>query len=253
MHAKLGLPRTVILTAWLLLLTCVGTAQASAFASTDLFLSLQVTGIRNVSTAPNDPTSVVQIQSGTAVFEDLRNAMGAGAAAETKAVLLPDPPTLGGGALSIAAETSASVPLGGEAVASLATDGWLDFVNGSATDSFAVDVLIRYSVALTATSPADGTGESVAAVDLIIESLLPGDVVDGFFLAISPGPPVGSFTNELLRTLSLGPGRRNTWRIFADALSYAQQAPLPGSAALLAVGLVGLVIARRSARRGPIV
>lgn len=250
MHVRIAICRSGRLAAGLLLFACAGAVQAAAFASADLFLSLAVSDIRNLAAAPVDAVGAVQVRSRTAVFEDLRNATGPGASALTDVALWPAPPDSGGGALSIEAATSASVPLGGLAVASLAADGLLELINTSVTDSFAVDVLIELAVALAVGTPAAvAGGESVALVQLFIESEHLGYVLDDVFLAISPGLPGGSFADSFTRTLVLGPNSADAWTIVADALSYA--APLPGSAALLWAGLLGLTMARRRAAPAP--
>lgn len=251
MQANNCRPRRIALIAGVLLVAAAGSAPAALIARGDAFLSLAVTAVRNVTAVPTDPTSAVVVASRTQVFENITSATGAGATASTEVALEPAPSTEGGGLLSIDAMASAFVPLRGEAVASIANDGELLFSNSSFTDSFEVDVLVQLSVALTVSGGAMDVGESVALVELAIWSELMQDyLLSDAYLAISPGLPGGSLGDSFTHTLTLGPLAADTWGVVVDALSYA--APLPGSAALLGAGLLGLGLARcaGAARRG---
>jgi hypothetical protein len=263
-----------------LALGSVGVVQAGAFGDASAFASLTISDVLNVSDVPADTPDVLSISAATSVVpgDPFTHQIGVGSLATADMALFSQAgPGAGDGLLSQYATTSASVPRSGEAIAITQTNGDLSIENTSGTDSFAIGFEILYRLATGVTEDISGSGLHVMTfsaafveAELFEASVLLETIrlLDVSFNLSSPGSSTAGRGGALPRTLTLGPLQTLDITMYVDAGAQVvtpiggaavalsepldgpgtNDVPAPGVLALVAPGLIGLLLTRRRRR-----
>lgn len=228
---------------------CSGPASALPSFEGRVELELTISGFADALGTPIPQPSTLHMDGQARVFDERTEQSGnASAQTETGAqVEASDPLALAVGegiALSARASGSAGLPAPASASALARTDGLLFLDNRSLDEAVMVSFVLTLSFLASAT--ADPDESALAELGVLLESLSGGTLFQRFVTV--PGTPAGDSDSDALVfgvMLRLEPGEFDELGVVADATGSARVVPEPRSFALLALGLVALLVSRR--------